>query len=78
MKRDALAPPEQPSDWLSGRHSPFRKNRDKIELFLEGAVNFPSGKLKLLVFRRVYCLGEVQIFLLKFEYRNSFFVSLKE
>jgi len=28
--------PEQLSDWLSGRHYPFRKNREKIELFLEG------------------------------------------
>ncbi len=27
--------PEQLSDWLSGRHYPFRKNREKIELFLE-------------------------------------------
>ena len=27
--------PEQLSDWLSGRHNPFRKNRDMIELFLE-------------------------------------------
>ncbi len=30
MDRD----PEQLSDWLSGRHKPFRKNREKIELFL--------------------------------------------
>jgi transcriptional regulator with XRE-family HTH domain len=28
--------PEQLSDWLSGRHNPFRKNREKIERFLEG------------------------------------------
>ena len=27
--------PEQLSDWLSGRHNPFKKNREKIELFLE-------------------------------------------
>ena len=27
--------PEQLSDWLSGRHNPFRKNREKMELFLE-------------------------------------------
>ncbi|MDD2366681.1 MAG: hypothetical protein PHN84_11010 [Desulfuromonadaceae bacterium] len=26
---------EQLSDWLSGRHSPFKKNREKMELFLE-------------------------------------------
>jgi hypothetical protein len=26
--------PEQLSDWLSGRHYPFRKNREKIEQFL--------------------------------------------
>ncbi len=26
--------PEQLSDWLSGRHKPFRKNKDKIERFL--------------------------------------------
>ena len=25
--------PEQLSDWLSGRHHPFRKNREKIERF---------------------------------------------
>lgn len=24
-----------PPDWLSGRHNPFRKNREKIELFLD-------------------------------------------
>ena len=28
--------PEQISDWLSGRHNPFRKNRERIELFLIG------------------------------------------
>ena len=27
--------PEQLSDWLSGRHYPFRKNREKIEMFQE-------------------------------------------
>ena len=32
--------PEQLSDWLSGRHHPFRKNRDKIELFLENQKTF--------------------------------------
>jgi len=32
--------PEQLSDWLSGRHNPFRKNRDKIELFLENQKTF--------------------------------------
>jgi transcriptional regulator with XRE-family HTH domain len=26
--------PEQLANWLSGRHNPFRKNRDKIERFL--------------------------------------------
>jgi transcriptional regulator with XRE-family HTH domain len=26
--------PEQLSDWLSGRHHPFKKNQDKIENFL--------------------------------------------
>ena len=31
MGRDS----EQISDWLSGRHNPFRKNREKIERFLE-------------------------------------------
>ncbi|WP_373694369.1 helix-turn-helix domain-containing protein [Geobacter sp.] len=30
MKRD----PEQLSDWLSGRHKPFRKSLDKIATFL--------------------------------------------
>ena len=32
--------PEQLSDWLSGRHYPFRKNREKIELFLESQKMF--------------------------------------
>lgn len=32
--------PEQLSDWLSGRHNPFRKNREKIELFLENQKTF--------------------------------------
>lgn len=27
--------PEQLSDWLSGRHNPFRKNREKIDRFWE-------------------------------------------
>ncbi|MFZ4859438.1 MAG: helix-turn-helix domain-containing protein [Desulfuromonadaceae bacterium] len=27
--------PEQLSGWLSGRHKPFRKNRENIKLFLE-------------------------------------------
>jgi transcriptional regulator with XRE-family HTH domain len=40
MKLDQLGEilgrdPEQLSDWLSGRHNPFRKNREKIERFLE-------------------------------------------
>jgi hypothetical protein len=26
---------EQLSDWLSGRHNPFNRNREKIELFLK-------------------------------------------
>ena len=26
--------PEQLSDWMSGRHNPFRNNREKIERFL--------------------------------------------
>ncbi|ANA41574.1 transcriptional regulator [Geobacter anodireducens] len=30
--------PEQLSDWLSGRHKPFRKSLDKIEQFLEASV----------------------------------------
>ena len=37
--------PEQLSDRLSGRHNPFRKNRDKIELFLEGQQTFLPSKL---------------------------------
>jgi len=36
MDRD----PEQLSDWLSGRHYPFRKNREKIERFLEKQQTF--------------------------------------
>jgi len=28
--------PEQLSDWLSGRCYPFRRNREKIERFLDG------------------------------------------
>jgi len=32
--------PEQLSDWLSGRHNPFRKNRERIELFLENQKTF--------------------------------------
>ena len=32
--------PEQVSDWLSGRHYPFRKNREKIELLLENHNSF--------------------------------------
>ena len=30
--------PEQLSDWLSGRHKPFRKSLGKIERFLEASV----------------------------------------
>ncbi len=26
--------PEQLSDWMSGRHNPFRNNREKIKRFL--------------------------------------------
>ena len=36
MGRDA----EQLSDWLSGRHYPFKKNREKIERFLEEQLTF--------------------------------------
>jgi len=36
--------PEQLSDWLSGRHNPFRKNREKIKRFLES--------------QKVFCLPE--------------------
>jgi hypothetical protein len=32
--------PEQLSDWLSGRHYPLKKNREKIELFLESQKMF--------------------------------------
>jgi len=32
--------PEQLSDWLSERHNPFRKNREKIEQYLENQENF--------------------------------------
>ncbi len=32
--------PEQLSNWLSGRHNPLKKNREKIELFLEKQQNF--------------------------------------
>jgi DNA-binding XRE family transcriptional regulator len=35
--------PEQLSDWLSGRHYPFRKNREKIELFLESQKMFKAS-----------------------------------
>ncbi|NTV49142.1 helix-turn-helix domain-containing protein [Trichlorobacter lovleyi] len=38
--------PEQLSDWLSGRHRPFRKNRGKIELFLEEqGIFLPTKKI---------------------------------
>lgn len=30
--------PEQLSDWLSGRHKPFRKSLEKIEQFLAIAI----------------------------------------
>ena len=30
--------PEQLSDWLSGRHTPCRRNREEVELFLSGHV----------------------------------------
>ena len=35
--------PEQLSDWLSGRQYPFRKNREKIELFLESQKMFKAS-----------------------------------
>jgi hypothetical protein len=32
--------PEQLADWLGRRHYPFKKNREKIELFLESQKMF--------------------------------------
>ena len=32
--------PEQLSDWLSGRHNPFRKNQEKIEEYLKNQETF--------------------------------------
>ena len=37
MNRD----PEQLSDWLSGRHKPFCRNLEKIELFLSDHLQGP-------------------------------------
>lgn len=34
MKRHGRDP-EQQSDWLSGRHNPFKKNLEKIDRFLD-------------------------------------------
>jgi transcriptional regulator with XRE-family HTH domain len=42
MNRD----PEQLSDWLNGRHHPLKKNRMKIDQFLEGQNYFPSAEKK--------------------------------
>ncbi|MFA7061175.1 MAG: hypothetical protein WC156_10180 [Pedobacter sp.] len=39
--------PEQLSDWLSGRRNPFRKNREKIELFLENQKSFLLSEKKI-------------------------------
>jgi hypothetical protein len=39
--------PEQLSDWLSGWHYPFRKNRERIELFLENQRTFLLPEIKL-------------------------------
>jgi transcriptional regulator with XRE-family HTH domain len=33
--------PEQVADWLSGRHRPFKKNREKIERFLKNQIIRP-------------------------------------
>jgi transcriptional regulator with XRE-family HTH domain len=33
--------PEQLADWLSGRHTPCRRNRDEIALFLAGHIQGP-------------------------------------
>ncbi len=38
MDRD----PEQLADWLSGRHTPCRRNREEVELFLSGHVQRPD------------------------------------
>jgi transcriptional regulator with XRE-family HTH domain len=35
--------PEQLSDWLSGRHNPCRRNREEVELFLSGHVQWPEA-----------------------------------
>jgi transcriptional regulator with XRE-family HTH domain len=32
--------PGQLSDWLNGRHIPFRKNREKIEQYLKNQETF--------------------------------------
>jgi hypothetical protein len=41
MSRD----PEQLADWLSGRHKPFWRNLEKIELFLSDHVQDPGAAL---------------------------------
>ncbi|WP_157039893.1 helix-turn-helix domain-containing protein [Pelobacter propionicus] len=44
--------PEQLSDWLSGRHKPFRKSLEKIERFLGreiGGTEWLSCSIKLIV-----------------------------
>lgn len=38
--------PEQLADWLSGRHNPFRKNREKIDLFLKNHEAFLLAEKK--------------------------------
>jgi len=35
--------PEQLSDWLSGRHKPFCRNLEKIELFLSDHLQGPGA-----------------------------------
>ena len=35
--------PEQLADWLSGRHTPCRRNREEVELFLSCHVQGPDA-----------------------------------
>jgi len=35
--------PEQLSDWLSGRHTPCRRNREEVKLFLSSHVQGPGA-----------------------------------
>jgi transcriptional regulator with XRE-family HTH domain len=51
--------PEQLSNWLSGRHYPFRKNREKIERFLDeqGVVQDPCSSIKSLSVNKA-CFSE--------------------